>query len=161
MTGLRAITTLLALSSMLIVSTNLQAAHLEILAGGAMTGIWADLKPQFEQASGHRLRSFWVRRQISSRRQYRTSHSMQVLFLLEVMGRIWQRGPSSRPVQQRILLVSVSVLLSEVVRPKPDIQTPEALKSAITSAQSIASIPKAPPAIRSPEYSNVSASATK
>src|SRR5436305_13137374 len=40
-------------------SGNLQAAELRLLAGGAMSGVWADIKPKFEQASGHRLEIFF------------------------------------------------------------------------------------------------------
>src|SRR6476646_10019195 len=40
-------------------SANVQAAELRLLAGGAMSGVWADIKPQFEQASGHRLEIFF------------------------------------------------------------------------------------------------------
>src|SRR3954451_23438463 len=35
--------------------TNVQAAELRVLTGGAMTTIWGELKPKFEQASGHKL----------------------------------------------------------------------------------------------------------
>ena len=37
----------------------LQAAELRLLAGGAMSNVWADIKPQFEQASGHKLEIFF------------------------------------------------------------------------------------------------------
>src|SRR5689334_2189108 len=35
------------------------AAELRLLAGGAMANVWADIKPQFEQASGHKLDIFF------------------------------------------------------------------------------------------------------
>jgi molybdate transport system substrate-binding protein len=35
------------------------AAELRVLAGGAMTAVWAGLKPKFEQASGHKLDIFF------------------------------------------------------------------------------------------------------
>src|SRR5947208_14694262 len=35
------------------------AAELRVLAGGAMTGPWGELKPKFEQASGHNLDVFF------------------------------------------------------------------------------------------------------
>jgi len=38
---------------------NLQAAELRLLAGGAMSGVWAAIKPLFEQASGHKLEIFF------------------------------------------------------------------------------------------------------
>ena len=39
-----------------------QAAELRVLAGGAMTAVWAEVKPKFEQASGHKLDIFSARR---------------------------------------------------------------------------------------------------
>src|SRR4029079_812178 len=36
-----------------------QAAELRVLAGGAMTAVWAEIKPKFEQASGHKLDIFY------------------------------------------------------------------------------------------------------
>ena len=49
----------LGLALVLSPSANVQAAELRLLAGGAMSGVWADIKPQFEQASGHRLEIFF------------------------------------------------------------------------------------------------------
>jgi hypothetical protein len=40
-------------------SANVQAAELRLLAGGAMSGAWADIKPQFEKSSGHKLEIFF------------------------------------------------------------------------------------------------------
>jgi ABC-type molybdate transport system substrate-binding protein len=40
-------------------SGNLTAAELRLLAGGAMTTVWAELKPKFEDASGHKLNIFY------------------------------------------------------------------------------------------------------
>ncbi|WP_247767585.1 hypothetical protein [Bradyrhizobium sp. 172] len=36
------------------------AAELRVLAGGAMTAVWAGLKPKFEQTSGHKLDIFFA-----------------------------------------------------------------------------------------------------
>src|SRR5438477_12115602 len=36
-----------------------QAAELRVRAGGAMTAVWAEVKPKFEQASGHNLDIFF------------------------------------------------------------------------------------------------------
>src|SRR3954462_14876174 len=43
------------LAIVLLCLTNVQAADLKVLAGGAMTKIWVELKPKFEQSSGHKL----------------------------------------------------------------------------------------------------------
>src|SRR6476661_9170330 len=49
----------LGLALVLSPSANVQAAELRLLAGGAMSGVWADIKPQFEQTSGHKLDIFF------------------------------------------------------------------------------------------------------
>lgn len=49
----------LGLALVLSPSANVQAAELRLLAGGAMSGVWADIKPEFEQASGHKLEIFF------------------------------------------------------------------------------------------------------
>jgi len=52
MNKLRFSAALLACCAILIASTQkLRAAELRLLAGGAMAGIWTEMKPQFEQAS--------------------------------------------------------------------------------------------------------------
>src|SRR4051794_41594431 len=40
-------------------STNVHAAELKLLAGGAMSSVWADIKPEVERASGHKLEIFF------------------------------------------------------------------------------------------------------
>src|SRR5438477_144572 len=35
------------------------AAELRVLTGGSMTAVWGELKPKFEQASGHKLDIFF------------------------------------------------------------------------------------------------------
>src|SRR3954468_5289358 len=35
------------------------AAEIRVLAGGAMNAIWTEIKPKFEQASGHKLDIFF------------------------------------------------------------------------------------------------------
>ena len=35
------------------------AAEIRVLAGGAMNAIWTELRPKFEQASGHKLDIFF------------------------------------------------------------------------------------------------------
>jgi len=38
---------------------NAHASEIRVLAGGAMTAVWAEMKPKFEQASGHKLDIFF------------------------------------------------------------------------------------------------------
>jgi molybdate transport system substrate-binding protein len=49
-----------ACGSMLTGTTGtLGAAELRLLAGGAMANVWAEIKPQFESVSGHKLEIFF------------------------------------------------------------------------------------------------------
>ncbi|MGH7784998.1 MAG: molybdate ABC transporter substrate-binding protein [Candidatus Binatia bacterium] len=60
MNGLRFNAAIIACVALLIASAgNLHAAELRLLAGGAMSSVWAEIKPQFEQASGHKLEIFF------------------------------------------------------------------------------------------------------
>src|SRR3954454_16780860 len=45
--------------SLTLSSTVSYAAELRVLAGGAMTAVWASIKPKFEQTSGHKLDIFF------------------------------------------------------------------------------------------------------
>ena len=45
----------LGFAIVLLCLTNAQAVELKVLAGGAMTKVWGEIKPKFEQASGHKL----------------------------------------------------------------------------------------------------------
>src|SRR5215469_12105927 len=59
MIGLRFIAVIAACGAMTASIRSLEAAELRLLAGGGMTDVWADLKLQFEQASGHKLDIFF------------------------------------------------------------------------------------------------------
>src|SRR5215203_951821 len=43
----------------MMLSSPARAAELRVLGGGAMTAVWASVKPKFEQASGHKLEIFF------------------------------------------------------------------------------------------------------
>src|SRR5215218_244746 len=43
----------------MMLSSAARAAELRVLAGGAMTAVWAGVKPKFEQTSGHKLEMFF------------------------------------------------------------------------------------------------------
>ena len=120
--------------------TNVQAAELRVLAGGAMTTVWGELKPKFEQASGHKL---VVR--------FGTTPE---LIKLATTG-----GPFDLGVVPREVFKDAAAQAQFVVGPttdiarvglgvavrsgasKPDISTPDALKQTLLKAQSIATIP--------------------
>jgi molybdate transport system substrate-binding protein len=130
----------LALATILLWHTNVQAAEIRVLAGGAMTTVWGELKPKFEQASGHKL---IVR--------FGTTPE---LIKLATTGGPFDLGVVPREVfkdtaaQARFVVGPTTdiarVGLGVAVRSgasKPDISTPDALKQTLLKAQSIATIP--------------------
>src|ERR1043166_1973089 len=56
---MKSLATAVVALSLTLSSTFSHAAELRVLAGGAMTAIWAEIKPKFEQASGHKLDVFF------------------------------------------------------------------------------------------------------
>lgn len=118
-----------------------QATDLRILAGAGMAGVWADLKPQFEQASGHRLDLFFG--------------TTPNLIKEATTGRPFDAGivpadvlqdPAARARFAAGATIEVARAgLGVAVRsgaPKPDIGTPEAFKKALLNVSSIATVPE-------------------
>lgn len=118
-----------------------QSADLRILAGGGMAGVWAELKPRFEQASGHRLDIFFG--------------TTPNLIKETVSGRPFDAGIVPADVMQdpaararfapgptiEIARAGIGVAVRSGAR-KPDIGTPEAFKTALLDASSIATVPE-------------------
>jgi molybdate transport system substrate-binding protein len=128
------------LAIILLSLNNVQAAELRVLAGGAMTAVWGELKPKFEQASGHKLTI-----------RFGTTPE---LIKLATTGGPFDLGVVPREVfkdaaAQAQFVVGpttdiASVGLGVAIRSgasKPDISTPDALKQTLLKAQSIATIP--------------------
>ena len=120
---------------------NLQAAELRLLAGGAMAGVWADIKPQFEQASGHKLEIFLgttpnLIKEVTSGKPFDVG-VVPVEVMQDALAKAkFVSGPT---------IDIASVGLGVAVRagaPKPEIGTADALKATLLKAQSIASIPE-------------------
>lgn len=116
-----------------------QAAELQILAGGAMTGPLRELGAQFERASGHTL-------------VFRFGTTPE-LIKLATAGGPFDLGVVPREVLKddaaRVRFAGATTDIARVglgvaVRagaPKPDIGTPDALKRTLLDAHSIATIP--------------------
>jgi molybdate transport system substrate-binding protein len=128
------------LAIVLLCLTKVQAAELRLLTGGAMTKIWVELKPKFEQASGHKL-------------------SIRFGTTPELIKLATTGGPFDLGVVPAAVFKDAAAQARFVVGPttdiarvglgvavrsgasKPDISTPEALKQTLLKAQSIATIP--------------------
>jgi molybdate transport system substrate-binding protein len=130
----------LGLALVLSWGSSVQAAELQILAGGAMTGPLREIAAQFEIASGHKL-------------VFRFGTTPE-LIKLATAGGPFDLGVVPREVfkdaaaQARfasgpptdIARVGLGVAVRSGA-PRPDISTPEALKLTLLKAQSIATIP--------------------
>ena len=137
---LPAAASMLGLALVLSLIANVQAAELQILAGGAMAGPLRELAAPFESASGHTL-------------VFRFGTTPE-LIKLATTGGPFDLGVVPREVFKDAAAQAqfasgpptdiARVGLGVAVRsgaPKPDISTSEALKQTLLQAQSIATIP--------------------
>jgi molybdate transport system substrate-binding protein len=119
---------------------SVQAAELQIIAGGGFTGPLNEIAVQFERASGHKV----VIRYGTAPELIQMATSGVPFDLGVVPQVVWkdaaaraQIAPGSTPDVAR---VGIGVAVRKGA-PKPDISTVEALKQTLLKAQSIASIP--------------------
>src|SRR3954451_12606134 len=121
---------MLGLALVLSSSANVQAAELRLLAGGAMSGFWADIKQKFEQASGHRLEIFFG----TTPNLIKESASGKPFDVGVVPVEVMQDAAARARFMDRSTIDIARVGLGVAVRaggPKPDISTPDALKEAL------------------------------
>src|SRR5690349_21775136 len=124
----------------MMLSSAATAAELRVLAGGAMTAVWAGIKPKFEQTSGHKLDIFFgttpnLIKEASSGNPFDVG-----VVPVDVMKDAAARSHFEAGPTQDIARVGLGVAVRAGAR-KPDISTPDALKASLLKAQSIASIP--------------------
>ena len=140
MSSLTPAASMLGLALVLAPIANVQAAELQILAGGAMTGPLRELGAQFERASGHKL-------------VFRFGTTPELIKLVttggpfdlgvvprEVLKDAVARARFAAGPTTDIARVGLGVAVRSGA-PKPDIGTSEALKQTLLKAQSIATIP--------------------
>jgi molybdate transport system substrate-binding protein len=121
--------------------SSLQAAELRVLAGGAMRAVWAELKPKFEQASGHKLEMVFgttpnLIKEATSAKPFDVG-----IVPVDVMQDSDARARFAAGPTVDIALVGLGVAV-RAGAPRPDISSPEALKTTLLRAQSVASIPE-------------------
>jgi molybdate transport system substrate-binding protein len=142
MKGSRFSMAMIACGATFIVSAgNIHAAELRLLAGGAMAGVWAEIKPQFEQFSGHKLEIFFgttpnLIKEATSGKPFDVGVVPAEVIQDASAGTKFVAGPTTD-----IAHVGLGVAVRSGA-PKPDIGTPDALKATLLKAQSIASIPE-------------------
>ncbi len=129
-----------AMLGLLVLSPMAQAAELQVLAGGGMTGPLRELAVQFERAAGHKLVfRFGTTPELiklaTSDRPFDVGVVPREVFNDAAAKARFVSGPTTD-----IARVGLGVAV-RVGAPKPDINTPDALKQTLLKAQSIATIP--------------------
>jgi molybdate transport system substrate-binding protein len=131
---------LLGLALVLSPMAGAQAAELKVLAGGSMTVSLNELKPRFEQATGHKLTIVFD----STPNLIKAATSGAPFDLgvvpVDVMKDAAARARFAAGPTIDIARVGYGVAF-RTGAPKPDVSTPDALKQTLLKAQSIATIP--------------------
>jgi len=117
------------------------AAEIRVLAGGAMNAIWTEIKPKFEQASGHKLDIFFgttpnLIKEATSGKPFDVG-----IVPVEVMQDAAARARFVSGPTIDIARVGLGVAI-RAGGSKPDISTSDALKATLLKADSVASIPQ-------------------
>ena len=122
-------------------STDLHAAELRVLAGGAMTSVWGQIKSDFERASGHKLDIFFgttpnLIKEATSGRPFDVG-----VVPVEVMQDAAARARFVAGPTTDIARVGLGVAVGVGVG-IPNISTTDTFKQTLLNATSIASIPE-------------------
>ena len=122
-------------------SGTMGAAELRLLAGGAMANVWAEIKPQFESVSGHKLEIFFGTTP-NLIKEATSSNPFDVgVVPVEVMQDAAARAKFVAGPTTDIARVGLGVAVRAGAS-KPEIGTVDAFKSVLLKSQSIASIPE-------------------
>jgi molybdate transport system substrate-binding protein len=119
---------------------NVQAAELQILAGGGMMAPLKELGAQFESASGHKI----VFRFGTTPELIKLATSGDAFDLAVVPREVFKDAAAQSQLMPGPTTDIARVGLGVAIRsgaPKPDISSPEALKQTLLTAQSVATIP--------------------
>jgi molybdate transport system substrate-binding protein len=128
-----------AFGMMMAAMTSVKASELKLIAGGSLTGLFRELGPQFEKASGHALSiHFDSTPNIISRINAGTAFDA-VVVPVDVFK---DDAAKSRLAEPMVNVARVG--FGVIVRaggPKPDLSTPDAFKKALLAVSSVASVP--------------------
>jgi molybdate transport system substrate-binding protein len=131
--------TAVALGLMMATMTTTSASELKLIAGGSLAGLFKELGPQFEKASGHTLSiHFDSTPNIISRINAGTPFDV-VVVPIDVFKDASAKNHLAEP-NVNIARVGYGVIV-RAGAPKPDLSTPEAFKKALLAAASVSSVP--------------------
>jgi molybdate transport system substrate-binding protein len=117
-----------------------QASELKLIAGGSLAGLFNELGPQFEKASGHKLSiHFDSTPNIIARVNSGAAFDVAVV-PVDVFKDAAAKGRFAPGPTIDIARVGYGVIV-RAGAPKPDISTPDLFKKALLDAKSIASVP--------------------
>jgi molybdate transport system substrate-binding protein len=118
---------------------NIQAAELQVLAGGGIAAPLNELAAQFEKSSGHKLTI-----RFGTTPQLIKMAASGPFDLSVAPADVFEDGPTRSRFEPEPTPTIARAGIGVAVRagaPKPDIGTPEALKQTLLGARAIASIP--------------------
>jgi molybdate transport system substrate-binding protein len=119
--------------------TTVKGSELKLIAGGSLAGLFGQIGPQFEQASGHTLSiHFDSTPNIISRINAGKAFDV-VVVPADVFNDAAAKSRLADPSVD-IARVGFGVIVREGA-PKPDLSTPESFRKALLAASSIASVP--------------------
>jgi molybdate transport system substrate-binding protein len=119
--------------------TPVKASELKLVAGGSLAGLFKQLGPQFEKASGHTLSiHFDSMPNIISRINAGTPFDA-VVVPADVFRDVAAKSHLAEPAVN-VARVGYGVIV-RAGAPKPDLSTPDAFKKALLAASSVASVP--------------------
>lgn len=117
------------------------AADVKVLAGAAMTGVFEELGPKFERATGHKIVIQYgpggtLRRQIEAGEAFDLA-----IIASERVDDLIKQGKIAADSRVEIVRVGIGVAVREGA-PRPDISSVDAFKRTLLSVKSIATAPE-------------------
>jgi molybdate transport system substrate-binding protein len=120
------------------------AAEVKVMAGVAMREVIAELGPQFERATGHKIEIQYAPG-LSVKRQIEAGEEVDLVIIgSDVVDDLVKQGKIAGDSRVGIVRVGIVVAVREGA-PKPDISSVDAFKSTLLSVKSVAYAPDGAP----------------
>lgn len=126
----------IAFMFLLLVRITAQAADVKVLSGGGFREVMADLGPKFERATGHKLAITFGSAGAVVKRVQDGDTAEVVILAQQGIDRLVKEGRAAAGDVTVVARASTGVAVRKGAH-KPDISSPEALKSALLAAKSI------------------------